>query len=131
MIVVDTNVMVHLVVGGQQGASAARLLREDNEWAAPNIVVSELNNVLLGFLRRGALTADQALAMIDDARSVLGDRIAAVPGQQVIAVALECGLSAYDAEFVVLARSLAVPLVTLDREILAGAPDVAISLADA
>lgn len=128
MIVVDTNVMVRLVVGGEQGTSAARLLGDDSEWAAPGILLSELNNVLLGFARRGAITADQALAMSDDARGVLGDRIAAVPGQRVIAVALECELSAYDAEFVVLARSLGVPLVTLDQAILAGAPDVAVPL---
>ena len=131
MIVVDTNVMVRLVIGGEQGAGAARLLREDGEWAAPGILVSELHNVLLGFIRRGAITGDQALAMSDDARGVLGDRIAAVPGPRVIAVALECRLSAYDAEFVVLARSLGVPLVTLDRAILAGAPDVAVPLSDA
>ena len=128
MIVVDTNVMVHLVVGGEQGAGAARLLREDGEWAAPGILVSELNNVLVGFVRRGAITADQALAMSGDARGVLGNRVAAVPGQQVISVALECGLSAYDAEFVVLARSLGVRLITLDQAILAGAPDVAVPL---
>lgn len=128
MIVVDTNVMVRLVAGGEQAAGAVRLLREDSEWAAPGILVSELHNVLLGFARRGAITADQALEMSDDARGVLGDRIAAVSGPRVIAVALECGLSAYDAEFVVLARSLGVPLVTLDQAILAGAPDVAVPL---
>ena len=36
------------------------------------------------------------------------------------------GDSAYDAEFVVLARMLAVPLATLDREIFRGAADVAV-----
>ena len=44
------------------------------------------------------------------------------------AVALGCDLSAYDAEFVVLARGLGVPLVTLDGGILDGAGDVAVGL---
>ena len=47
---------------------------------------------------------------------------------RVTATALECGLSAYDAEFVVLARMLGVPLVTLDKAMLDGAGDVAVPL---
>ncbi len=49
-------------------------------------------------------------------------------GGLVIDVALECGLSAYDAELVVLARTLGVRLVTLDGGILSGAGDVAVGL---
>ena len=59
MIVVDTNVMVRLVVGGADGA-AALLLEQDPEWAAPSILMSELHNVLLGYVRRGAITPEQA-----------------------------------------------------------------------
>ncbi|MCY3757488.1 MAG: type II toxin-antitoxin system VapC family toxin [Acidobacteria bacterium] len=128
MIVVDTNVMVRLVVGGADGADAAALFERDTEWAAPSILMSELHNVLIGFVRRGALTSELAKAMSDDAAVVLGGRIASVSGHQVIDVALECGLSAYDAEFVTLARVLGVPLATLDNEILRGAADVAVSL---
>ena len=47
MIVVDTNVMVKLVVGGADGAEAARLYERDQEWAAPPILISELRNVLV------------------------------------------------------------------------------------
>ena len=125
MIVVDTNVVVRLVVGGEDGADSTALLERDAEWAAPGILVSELRNVLLGFVRRGMLTPEQAKAMCDDATLVLGGRIVSVSGSQVIDTALECGLTTYDAEFVVLARTLSVPLVTSDRAILAGAPDVA------
>lgn len=128
MIVVDTNVMIRLVVGGENGVAAARLLERDAEWAGPRILMSELRNVLVGFTRRGALTPDQAKVMIDDAALVLGDRIAEASSAQVIDAALECGLTAYDAEFVALARTLNVPLATLDNAILQGAPDVATSL---
>jgi len=37
-------------------------------------------------------------------------------------------LSAYDAEFVVLARQLGLPLVTGDQAVLRAAPDVAVGL---
>ncbi len=66
--------------------------------------------------------------MGDDAAQVLGSRIVGVPGGLVIDIALECGLTAYDAEFVAVARALDTRLITLNREILRGAPDVAIPL---
>ena len=128
MIVVDTNVMARLLLGGEGGADAALLFETDPEWVAPIILISELRNVLLGYVRRGGLTSDQAKAMIDDAAMILGDRIATVASGQVFDVGLECGLTAYDAEFVALARTLGVPLATSDNAILAGATDVAVSL---
>lgn len=127
MIVVDTNVVVQLVAVGDEHVAAATLLRRDSAWSAPPILMSELRNVLVGFVRRGALTQEQAAAMTEDASAILGGRIAGVSGRQIVAAALECGLTAYDAEFVVLARRLGVPLATLDGEILKGAPDVAVS----
>ena len=128
MIVVDTNVMVHLVTGGVQGEAAARLLRDDPEWMAPPILLSELRNVLLGFVRRGQASVEDAAAMLADAAEVLGDRVVTVRGRPVLETALQCELSAYDAEFVVLARTLGVPLATADVGILQGAPDVAVEL---
>ncbi len=115
-------------MGGDRTADAARLFERDPDWAAPAILVSELRNVLLGYVRHGILSSDQAKAMSDDAAMNLADRVTAVSSNQVIDVALECGLTAYDAEFVVLARTLGVPLVTLDGAILRGAPDVAVPL---
>ncbi len=126
VIVVHTNVMVRLVVGGPGGASAAWLLLRDPDWAAPPLLMSELRNVLLGFVRRGWVTADQAKAMCDDAGAVLGPRVVSVPSDRVIEAALECGLTAHDAEFVVVARELGVRLATADRGILGGARDVAV-----
>ena len=126
MIVVDTNVMVRLLMGEQEGIDANKLLEKDAEWAAPRLLLSELRNVLVGFVRRGALNPDQAKAMSDDASMILGGRIASLSGPYVIDTALECGLTAYDAEFVALARSLGVPLVTQDNAILRGAADVAV-----
>ncbi len=127
MIVVDTNVVVQFVAAGDEHAAAARLYRKDSTWSAPPILMSELQNVLVGFVRRGAITAGQATAMAEDASAILGERIAGVSGGQTIEAALECGLTAYDAEFVVLARRLRVPLATLDQAILSGAPDVAVA----
>ena len=57
MIVVHTNVMARLEVGGEGGADAAWLFLRDAEWAAPPLLLGELRSVLLGFVRRGSATA--------------------------------------------------------------------------
>jgi len=126
MIVVDTNVMVYLLSGeGLRAHRAAELLLSDPAWIAPTVLMSELRNVLVGSVRRGLVEPSDVLAMHDDAALILGDRVVGIDGADVVGVALECGLSAYDAEFVVLARALGSPLVTEDQEILKAAPDVA------
>lgn len=126
MIVVDTNVMVYLVTGSEDnGERAAALLRTDSDWAAPSILLSELRNVLTGFVRREWMALSDAKAMHDDALAILADRIGAVDGSEVLAVAASAGLSAYDAEFVVLARELGCELVSADEGILEAASDVA------
>ncbi|MFC1661597.1 type II toxin-antitoxin system VapC family toxin [Gemmatimonadota bacterium] len=128
MIVVDTNVMVYLLTGSTRGEDAARLLAHDPEWAAPPILLSELRNVLVGLVRRGHIGVSDAVGICEDAQAVLGERVVSVPATPVLTTATESTMSAYDAEFVVLARRLAVPLVTADRTILLGAPDVAARL---
>lgn len=126
MIVVDTNVMVHLIAEGSEGASATAIFERDGEWAAPRILMSEFRNTVLGMLRRGSITSDDAKVMSERAAGTLGERIMPVDSAQVLDAAIECRLTAYDAEFVALARTLGVPLVTLDGGILEGAPDVAV-----
>ena len=128
MIVVDTNVMVRFVMAEEAAVDVVRLRERDREWAAPAILVSELRNALLGYVRRGDLTSEQAKAMHDEAAIALGSRVYEAPGEVVIDTALECGLTAYDAEFVALARALGVGLVTMDAAILRGAPDIAVPL---
>ncbi len=48
-----------------------------------------------------------------------------------LAIAEKSRLSAYDAQYVALARQLGVSLVSLDKKLLAAVPDTAISLRDA
>jgi predicted nucleic acid-binding protein len=64
----------------------------------------------------------------EEAHEILRHRIATIPPAEVLDTTAEGELSVYDAEFVVLARRLGVPLVTADEGILAGASDVAIAL---
>ena len=128
MIVVDTNVMVYLLTGIGPGEEAARHLSRDPEWAAPTLLLSELRNVVAGLVRTCRMDAADAAEICRDAEEILGDRLASVPSEPVLEEALKKGLSAYDAEFVVLARRLGVALLTADRAIQEAAPEVAVPL---
>jgi predicted nucleic acid-binding protein len=126
VIVIDTNIMVYLLSGeGPRAQCAEELLRSDPAWTGPPILMSELRNVLVGSVRRGLIEPSDALAMQHDAALILSDRVVGIDGAEVVRTGLESDLTAYDAEFVVLARALGTTLVTEDREILRAAPDVA------
>lgn len=125
MIVVDTNVMVYLLTADEEDRGASDRFREDPEWCAPPILLSELRNVLCGFVRRDWMSLADAVESYADASDILRTRVVNVDGNAVLHAAVDTGLTAYDAEFVVCARELGVQLVTTDEEILRCAPDVA------
>ena len=91
---------------------------------------SELRNVLARYIRNKLLTQDDAIKIMDEAIVLMRDREYEVSSQQVLGLAAESTCSAYDCEFVALARALEAPLVTVDRQILEQFSAVAISLED-
>ena len=129
MIAVDTNVIASLVLPTSDLTEAAvRLLEGDRDWVAPLLWRSELGNVLATGVRNEWFTLDQALTAWHTAEELMEGGDYTVPTIAAIELAASSGCSAYDCEFVVLARDLQVRLVTLDRELLARFPDVAVSL---
>ena len=127
MIVVDTNVLAYLLLPGGPAALAEQVLARDPRWAAPGILRSEFRNVLAGWIRRGALTLDQAVSTAVEAEDFVRGREYGVPARDVLELAAVSGCTAYDCEFVALARQLGVRLVTGDRQVLDAFPDTAVS----
>ena len=125
MIVVDTNVVAYLLLPGPQTALAEDLLIQQPEWAAPPLWRSEWRNVLAGYLRRGALDLNQALALQQQAELLVIRHEEPVSSQAVLQLVASSRCSAYDCEFVAAAHQLDVPLVTADRALLAAFPGVA------
>ncbi|MFW6200159.1 MAG: hypothetical protein ACOC8K_06285 [Gemmatimonadota bacterium] len=68
---------------------------------------------------------DTALELMADAGRLLRGNEYAVPSEAVLRAAAESGCSAYDCELAVLARDLAVPLVTSDAGLRRAFPDEA------
>ena len=125
MIVVDTNVIAYLWLPCPDTAVAQRLLELDAEWCAPLLWRSEFRNVLVGVVRRGAISVEWAQRTAEEAEALMHGREYAVDTGAVLAAAAASRCSAYDCEFVVLAQALGAPLVTADREVLRAFPNVA------
>lgn len=128
MIVVDTNVLVCLLLEGPGTEQALSVCRRDSEWAAPPLWQSEFRNVLARRVRKGVLPFDEALDLFQDAERIIADREMAVTTGAVLDLVTRSGCTAYDCEFVALAQSQAVPLVTADAQILREFPGIAVSM---
>ncbi len=128
MIVVDTNVIAYLCIGGDHASMAEAVLLKDNEWHAPLLWRSELCNVVAGFLRRGILDFEGAGKIVAEAEILFFDREHLVSAGDVLRHVNASSCSAYDCEFVALAEQLGVPLVTNDRKILASFSGIAQSM---
>lgn len=124
MIVVDTNVIADLYLPGTYSNRAEGLLAADPEWAARVLWRSEFRNVLAGYLRRGALSFEQAVALQNEAEGLLQGREHDVESQGVLTHVLNGDRSAYDCEFVSLAVKLGVKLVTTDAKLLRAYPEL-------
>lgn len=127
MIVADTNLIVYLYVKGQRTNQVEAVLQQDPAWAAPLLWRSEFRSTLMGLVKRKDLGLDDVLEIVSEAEQWMMGREYTVVSNKVLQLAVQSGCSAYDCEFVSLARDLEVTLVTSDRQILRAFPRVALS----
>ena len=114
MLIVDTNVIVYLYLPTDYTKYAEALLKKDPHWAAPILWRSELRNVL---------TQNQAEDLLKDGEYE-------VTSTSVLTLTNTSSCSAYDCEFVSLARSLDKQLVTVDKKLIRAFPENCVSLKD-
>ena len=128
MIVVDTNVLAYLYLPGEYTAAAEALLEQDSDWAAPILWRSEFRNILAGYLRRKAITFEQANSLQREAESLLEGAEFELESRAVLELVRDSDCSAYDCEFIALAMKLDTKLVTMDKKLLRAFPKRAIAL---
>ncbi|HSW84869.1 MAG TPA: type II toxin-antitoxin system VapC family toxin [Usitatibacter sp.] len=130
MIVVDTNVVAYCYIRFERTQVAQRVRLRDPVWHVPILWRSELRSALAGYIGRGTMKVEEAADIMTAAETALGgcEHVVASPG--VLELAARSRLSAYDCEFIALAQSLGVPLVTEDRAVLKAFPDVAMTMED-
>jgi predicted nucleic acid-binding protein len=128
MIVVDSNVVAYLYLPGDYTERAEALLEHDADWAAPLLWRSEFRNILAGYMRRKTLTFEAARDLQLEAESLLAGAEHEVDSRQVLELVRDSDCSAYDCEFVALAMTLGVKLVTMDAKLLKAFPKYATPL---
>jgi predicted nucleic acid-binding protein len=127
MIVVDTKQLAYLLIGGKPTQAAREVLLQDPEWSAPILWRSEFRSVLALYLRRGELQLPDALKLQHKAEQLLAGREHLIGSERVLRLVADSNCSAYDCEFVALAKDLRVPLVTSDNKMLRAFPEIAVS----
>jgi predicted nucleic acid-binding protein len=128
MIVVDSNVLAYLYLPGDYTVDAENLLEQDPDWAAPVLWRSEFRNILAGYIRRKALTFEQACSLQGEAESLLAESEFEVDSRVVLELVRDSDCSAYDCEFIALAMKLNTRLVTEDKKLLRAFPTLAVAL---
>ncbi len=128
MIVVDSNVVAYYWVNGPLTEIAQRVQTKDSEWHVPILWRSEMRSILTGYLRDGSLSAGQITRLMTSAEESFVGREHIVSSDKVFQIAGETRLSAYNCEFVALASTLGVPLVTADKAVLKAFPDRALTM---
>lgn len=123
MIICDINVLAYLFLSGTYSEQAKTLLQADSVWIAPPLWRSEFRNILATYMRQGHLTSQDALLIMHEAETFMEGNEISVNSEEVIALTASSKCSAYDCEFVALAKRYDLKLYTSDKQILTEFPD--------
>lgn len=130
MIVVDTNVIAYLYLPVEQSALAEQLLAIDDHWIAPTLWRSEFRNILALYMRKEIPGLTKARDIQAAVESQMSENEYEPVSREILELAFENKCSAYDCEFVALARSMNIPLITADRKLVKANPEYSCLLQD-
>jgi predicted nucleic acid-binding protein len=127
VIVANTNLICYLLIDGDNTESARRIYSKDPDWHVPHLWRSEFLNVLAVSVQVGVITRTQAEILLPQAIRLFSSNEHEPGAEATLATAIDSHISAYDAQFVTVARHLKCPLITWDKKILTNCPTLAIS----
>lgn len=130
MIVVDTNIILALWARDERGDETRAVLRRDGHWVVPRLWRSEHRNALSLYVRKRLLALAEAQALQAESETLLSGRESEPDSREVLELSSASGCTAYDCEFVALARTLRVPLVTRDVALCRAFPALVIAPAE-
>lgn len=130
MIVADTNTIAYLYLPTEHTDDVVSLLKKDSHWVAPLLWRSEFRSVLAQYVKKRIVDLQTAMAMQAQAERHLADNEYTVSSMDVLSLASETGCSAYDCEFISLAQSLNLKLVTGDKKLVRSFPEIALTPQD-
>jgi predicted nucleic acid-binding protein len=128
MIVADTNLIAYLMIEGDFTPQAELVYQFDSNWVAPYLWRSEFRNILALYLRKNYLSMAEAKTIMAQAEVLMKNKEFELDSASILKMIENSTLSAYDCEYVVLAKKLGINLITNDKKILKSFPDLAVSL---
>jgi len=136
--VIDASVVAAWLLPDRASEATRRLYaairRDEVEPQAPNAWQWECGNILANGVRHGRIPNDavEGLWSVLDAirHRVELHELAPAQHKAVLAVAIDAGVSLYDAGYLWLARSLRLPLATFDEQLILAAPACGVTLFD-
>ncbi len=124
MIVVDVNIVAYFLIEGEKTSSARELLRREPEWCLPVLWRHEYLNVLATFARNGGATTAEVLSLWRRGVEWLVPLEQGVDMESALVLAAGNRISAYDAQYIALARQLRTVCVTEDQRLLKTFPSL-------
>jgi len=128
VIVADASLIACFAVRDEHSELADAVCAADAVWVAPLLWRSEMRNALVKYMQHAGMSLEVALLAFHSAEEIITGREYALDSRAVLELAAQSKCTAYDCEYVALARDLDVPLVTADQEILRAFPKTAVSL---
>lgn len=130
MIVVDTNTIAYLYLPTDYTSDVEALLEREPHWIAPLLWRSEFRNILALYVRKNIIDLDTAIQMQAQAENQLAGNEYTVNSTAVLTLSKDSGCTAYDCEFISIAKSLNAKLITADKKLIAAFPNVAMTVKD-
>jgi predicted nucleic acid-binding protein len=128
MIVIDANILIYTLIECDNSHLIPKLRAKDADWRTTGLCRHETLNVLATYQRRGVLTLEQCQELLNHANRFIAQAQCEVNFATSLDIAAKYGISGYDAQYVELAASLSVPLISEDRKLRQAAPEMVMSL---
>lgn len=125
MIVADANLVAYAYTPSPYADEVEELGLLDPIWVTVELCRSEFRNLLAAYLRRQWLTLEQINWILEQKERRFEFGYYEVNSAEVMALVATSRCSAYDCEYVALAKKFDVPLITYDRQLLTSFPEIA------
>lgn len=126
MIVIDSELIIGLYLPTDYSDLSEAVFRKDPYWLAPYVWRSELLSVVSMYLKRGIIAQPKANEVVDLAEVHMKNRDYRAVAYDVLQRASESGLQVRDCEYVSLAAFTSVKYVTMNEQVLAAYPEIAV-----
>lgn len=125
-LVADTNIFLAIALNEPQKGHIIEAT-SDAVLSAPEILPYEIGNALSAMTKRGRISKVEALAA-ENAANLIPVRLVSIDIQKALEMAIEYNLYAYDAYFLLCAKSLVQSLMSLDKRMKQVARDLGINV---